>query len=321
MMQNKLNACFANMKKMLLLAAVSSLALPLMALTPEELGDLKQRASRMDSEALHELMKLSAEAGSGVTGKEIIRYCTMAAGQDDVEAQVFLYKCYSTGKSVSPDAEMANMWKESVISSGKAEALFMLGQAMMESKSSAERTEGRKLCLRAAENGCAEAKAMQEKWAAEQQAEEEHSAAEAKAAEEARAFNRSDDFVRDFVHRYMRVGETLTISEMASLYEPTICNLADGSALTLEQHWQECREYAARWPLRQYDILAVASNGRFIEIQMTYACTNAKGKTVRGYSKATLQLSPGGKIEGVGDDSSPKNLPPFSAGMKRISWY
>lgn len=150
------------MKKTLFVAAGLLLAFPLVAATPEEVSALKQRADKQDEEALHELIRLSADDSNGISGKSLIRYCTIAAGQDDVEAQVFLYTCYSTGRYVPADAEMAQMWKDSILASGKAEAFFKLGKAMQETGSSADKMEGKQLCKRAAADGYEEAKKWQD---------------------------------------------------------------------------------------------------------------------------------------------------------------
>ncbi len=130
----------------------------------------------------------------------------------------------------------------------------------------------------------------------------------------------TDASVRAFVQRYLSAGETLSPSEMEALYEREIANFSDGSTMTFEQNMQESRDYAGRWPVRRYDVQAVAYSERTIEIQMRYTCTNTKGKTVRGFSKATLHLSPAGRIDGVGDESSTKVMPAFSSGMRSIAW-
>lgn len=122
------------------------------------------------------------------------------------------------------------------------------------------------------------------------------------------------------VRRYLLVGDTLRDAEMKALYEPFILKLNDGSSTSLAQYTQESLAYAARWSMRRYDVLAVAYQGARIEVQMRYTCTNTKGKTAQGYSKATLHISPNGKIEAIGDASSTKSIPPFSSGMRRLSW-
>lgn len=178
------------MKLFSYLAACGMLANAL-ALSPEELNDLKQRAAKMDAAALHELITLSADADSGVSGKELVRYCTLAAGQEDIEAQIFLYKCYATGKHVTADSEMAQMWKDSVLATGNADALFKLGKAMMETDLPSAKAEGKRHCELAATKGCEEAKKWKDERDAAEKAEEERLAAEAAAAEAKREAERA----------------------------------------------------------------------------------------------------------------------------------
>lgn len=98
-----------------------------------------------------------------MTDREIIRYCTLAAGQNNVDAQVLLYAFFSQGKHTPANREMASVWEEGILNSGSADAIFKLAKWKMENGATlAERLSGKDLCKKAADMGCGDAVQYQE---------------------------------------------------------------------------------------------------------------------------------------------------------------
>lgn len=131
--------------------------------TAGDANELKSKADSGDAAALAELVQLAAKDDCGMTDREIIRYCTLAAGQNNVDAQVLLYAFFSQGKHTPANREMASVWEEGILNSGSADAIFKLAKWKMENGATlAERLSGKDLCKKAADMGCGDAVQYQE---------------------------------------------------------------------------------------------------------------------------------------------------------------
>lgn len=118
--------------------------------------------------------------------------------------------------------------------------------------------------------------------------------------------------VRRLVERHRDMSPLNDLSYMREDYEPVSLNIYSGESVALDKLISEQQTYVNRWVKRRFEVVDYAYRGRRIEIRYRYTCSNSKGKTVRGFSKATLVISGNGRIEAFADDSSSKSMPAFS---------
>ena len=77
--------------------------------------------------------------------------------------------------------------------------------------------------------------------------------------------------------------------------------------------------FAARWPYRTYQVLAVARRGSVIETQIYYECYG-EGRETSGYTLFRTEVDSSGRIVAIGEKTS-KNAPPsFSPGMSVVTY-
>ena len=95
-------------------------------------------------------------------------------------------------------------------------------------------------------------------------------------------------------------------------YDSHITLIKTGQVLSKQELVKSQALYYQRWPYRECTPRDYAWRGNRVELRFQYSCTNTKGKTVRGFSKTTLIISPRGLIEGFADDSSTSSWPAFS---------
>ena len=107
------------------------------------------------------------------------------------------------------------------------------------------------------------------------------------------------------------------ISYMWNWYESTVHLPKNGTYMSLNELMDSQRKYLInRWVYRTCQPLDFAWGGNRVEVRFRYTCSNNAGKTVRGYCKNTLFISPNGRIQGFMDDSSSKKAPDFSPGLQ-----
>ena len=118
--------------------------------------------------------------------------------------------------------------------------------------------------------------------------------------------------VRWQVVRHRDTAPLNDLSYMRVDYEPVLFNIDSGETVELDNHINEQQKYVSRWVKRRFEVVDYAYRGRRIEIRYLYSCSNAKGKTVRGFCKSTLVISRNGRIEAFEDQSSTQSMPAFS---------
>lgn len=118
--------------------------------------------------------------------------------------------------------------------------------------------------------------------------------------------------VRRMVEHHRDMSPLNDLSYMREDYEPVTLNINNGETVELDKLISDQQTYVNRWVKRRFEVVDYAYRGRRIEIRYRYSCTNSKGKTVRGFCKATLIISGNGRIEAFNDESSSKSLPAFS---------
>lgn len=108
------------------------------------------------------------------------------------------------------------------------------------------------------------------------------------------------------------------ISYMWNWYESTVHLPKKGTYMSLSDLMDSQRKYLInRWTYRTCQPLDFAWAGNRVEIRFRYTCDNNTGKSVSGYCKNTLFISPNGRIQGFMDDSSTKTVPAFSPGLQQ----
>ncbi len=106
------------------------------------------------------------------------------------------------------------------------------------------------------------------------------------------------------------------LNYMRECYASVVSNLKTSQSMSLNELIQAQYTYTSRWINRHCSPIDFAWSGNRVEARFRYTCTNTRGKTVSGYCKATIVISPQGRIIAYADDSSTKSLPLFSPGLQ-----
>lgn len=294
------------------------LAVPhLCGATAEELGALKAKAESGDDSALCELVERAGRDDGGLTDRECVRFCTLAAGKNNADAQVLLYAFFSQGKHVQANREMAAVWEEGIMNSGEAAAIFKLGKWKLEhGAGEAERQSGKTLCEKAADMGLAEAKAMLRELA-DKMAEE----AKASALREARAHGAlSNGRLIEKVHSYLAARTNGDSYGMRAAFAASVhykyCGKKNVSRDAVIKDIQAGWE---RWVSRSYSLQSIGVRDNVVEVTFFYDLYDANGKNAYGYSKEVWTLNNDGEITDWDERLSKQTAPSVSPGFDIIN--
>lgn len=122
----------------------------------------------------------------------------------------------------------------------------------------------------------------------------------------------TEETARQWAQRHQQDYPINELSYMRNCYEPMVTELKSGKTMSIDELINDQYSYTSRWVTRSSTPHDFAWGQNRVEIRFRYTCTNTKGKTVRGYCKATWQISENGLIEAYADDSSTTSWPAFS---------